>query len=111
MAGLPNAYRAYVDPRKLRDYCLDRQHLRGRHKAVVFESVLGITCESTDSLRTALLEAAMTQPAQLVREDRYGKRYVVDFPMSGPYGEAAIRSIWIVRTREDAPRLVTCYVL
>ena len=38
-------------------------------------------------------------------------RYVLDFSMSGPAGEAQIRSTWIVRTGEDFPRLTSCYVL
>ena len=33
---LPNAENAYVDLRKLADYCLDSEHERGKHKARVF---------------------------------------------------------------------------
>jgi hypothetical protein len=29
---LPNAERAFVDVRKLRDYCLSGEHPRGQHK-------------------------------------------------------------------------------
>lgn len=43
--------------------------------------------------------------------DRYGRRYVIDFEFTGPNGTAMIRSVWIVRTGEDIPRLVTCYTL
>jgi hypothetical protein len=40
--SLPNGERAIVDERKLREYCLSAVHPRGRHKARVFASVLGI---------------------------------------------------------------------
>lgn len=35
---LPNADRAVVDLRKLRDYCLSQEHPRGQHKARLFKS-------------------------------------------------------------------------
>ena len=43
---------------KLRSYCLNPRHPRGRHKARVFASALGITRENAGLLRQALLEAA-----------------------------------------------------
>jgi hypothetical protein len=38
---LPNAAQALVDLAKLRDYCLNPAHPRGRHKARVFATALG----------------------------------------------------------------------
>lgn len=40
-----------------------------------------------------------------------GQRYVLDFELAGPNGSAIIRSAWIIRTGENVPRLVTCYIL
>ena len=40
---LPNAKNAFVDMRKLTDYCLNPHHPRGRHKAYVFQNALGLT--------------------------------------------------------------------
>jgi hypothetical protein len=37
---LPNAERAVVDVRKLREYCLNAEHPRGQHKARVFKSAV-----------------------------------------------------------------------
>jgi hypothetical protein len=42
---VPNAERAIVEIEKLRDYCLSESHPRGKHKARVFASVLGITTD------------------------------------------------------------------
>ena len=108
---LPNADQAFVDIAKLRDYCLSTTHPVGKHKARVFASVLGLTAADSGLLRDALLQAARFQEATAGEEDEYGRRYTVDFVMSGPAGQATIRSCWIVRQGEDFARLTSCYVL
>jgi len=108
---LPNADRATVDIDKLRDYCLNPEHPRGRHKALVFASTLGLTGREAGELRAALLAAARTQEAIAQESDDYGRRYVLDFVMQGPAGEATARSGWIIRTGEDFPRPTSCFVL
>lgn len=107
---LPNADRAVVDIEKLRDYCLNADHPRGRHKARLFAAVLGLTAQGAHELRDALLHAARTQEATPAEQDSYGDRYLVEFMMSGPAGRAKVRSGWIVRRGEDFPRLTSCYV-
>jgi len=108
---LPNAERAIVDPAKLHDYYLNAAHLRGRHKARVFASVLGLSAGDLETLRRALLSAAMNSEATPGEKDRYGQRFVLDFEIVGPKGNAVVRSLWLVRTGEDFPRLLTCFVL
>lgn len=108
---LPNASRAFIDIRKLTDYCLNPTHPRGRNKARVFKAALGLTDEDAEELRDALLAAAQTEDADAGQEDEYGQRYTVDALISGPDGEATVRSSWIVRADEDFPRLTSCYVL
>jgi hypothetical protein len=108
---LPGGERAVVDIAKLHDYCLNEQHPRGRHKARVFASALGLTAADADVLRQALLEAAREGDASEGDRDDYGQRYVVDFEMTGPAGRAAVRSSWIILHGEDFPRMTSCYVL
>ena len=108
---MPNPKRAVVDERKLRDYCLSSVHPRGRHKARVFESTLGLRTENAPELRDALLRAARSHDAVPAEKDGHGQRYVVDFMMAGAGTRARIRSSWIVRRGEDFPRLTSCYVL
>src|SRR5579872_3638689 len=110
LTKLPNGKHAVVEMAKLRDYCLSVVHLRGKHKARVFEEVLGITSDHADDLKTSLLVAAHEQEAVASDHDEYGQRYVVDFTMKGPKGEAVVRSTWIVKTNEHFPRLTSCYV-
>jgi hypothetical protein len=107
---LPNGERAIVDSAKPREYCLNSQHSRGRHKARVFASV-DILQEDSDFLREALLAAAREADARSSGANAYGERYVVDFEIFRQGRTVNIRSLWIVLTGENLPRLTTCYVL
>jgi hypothetical protein len=109
--NLPNGDQAVVEIAKLRDYCLNPDHPRGRHKARVFAAALGLTADHAEDLRDALLEAARTAQATATDQDEFGQRFVVDFTMKGPAGDGLVRSSWIVRSSEDFPRLTSCYVL
>ena len=55
---LPNVENAFVDMAKLRDYALDPIHSKGKHKARVFASALGLTRNDAKWLRNELLRAA-----------------------------------------------------
>ena len=108
---LPNAERAFVDIRKLRDYCLDPASPKGRSKARVFLAALGLAQRDASFLRQALFEAAHKQPCVPGEADEYGQRYTVDFTLQTAVGRQRARSGWIVRHDEDFPRLTTCFVL
>ena len=111
VAKLPNAENAVVEVRKLRDYCLSPEHPRGKHKARVFASALGLTADDAEELHEALLSAALSEEATPAEEDEYGQRYMLDFEMETEAGSATVRSGWIVRRAEDFPRLTSCFVL
>ena len=108
---LPRAEHAFIDERKLVNYCLNPAHPRGRHKARVFSSALGFAESSAPILRAALLEAARNRNALRGEVDEHGQRFMIDFPMTGPLGSAMVRSVWIIRNGENFPRLVSCYIL
>ncbi len=108
---VPGADDAVVDLAKLREYCLSPTHPRGRHKARVFASVLGLNQAHAGDLRDALLQAVRTAPAVTGRADLYGRRYTVDFEFCHAGRTATIRSIWIILTDDLSPRLTTCFVL
>jgi uncharacterized protein DUF6883 len=108
---LPNGEHAIVDIRKLRDYCLNPDNARGRHKARVFAAALGITAAEAPQLRAKLLEIARTGDAQRGELDLYGQRYTIDFEMETTVGKATIRSGWIILHDKPTPRLTTCYVM
>jgi hypothetical protein len=108
---LPNREAAIVEIEKIRDYRLSRRHPRGQHKARVFLSVLEMTSDHSEELRAALIDAALNGNATLGTSDQYGVRYIIDFELKRGEKAANIRSCWIVRSGEIAPRFVTCFVL
>jgi hypothetical protein len=108
---LPNGEAAIVEIEKLQDYCLSRHHSRRKHKARVFQSVLGVTSDHSEELRAALIDAASNGNATPGASDQYGVRYIIDFEIKRGEKAANIRSCWIVRSGQIAPRFVTCFVL
>lgn len=56
---LPNGDRAEVSLQKLVGYCLNPDHSRGKHKARVFASVLGITANNAEVLQELIQKAAI----------------------------------------------------
>jgi hypothetical protein len=107
---LPGAALAVVDLAKLRDYCLSPAHARGRHKARVFRSALGLVQADAPWLREAILTAVGTTPAALDSRDRYGKRWRVDLALTRGQRTAIVRTLWLVAPTGGPPRLVTCFV-
>ena len=107
---IPNAERAVVDIRKLRDYCLNPLHDEGKHKARLFAAV-GIAATDAEELRDILLSAIKTHEAQFGRRDAYGQRYIVDFLLEWRGRQTLVRSGWIIEHGMDTPRLTTCYPL
>ena len=108
---MPNGDKAIINVAKIIAYCLSPDHDEGKHKALLFKSVLGIDLSHSDLLIAALCRAARESEAVPGVSDKYGTRYVIDFEMTGPRGTALVRSAWIIRNGEELPRLVTCYIL
>jgi hypothetical protein len=108
---LPGAERAVVEIDKLRAYCLDPMHSRGRHKARVFASAVGILQTDAEWLKEKILDAVRRCDATIGESDEYGQRYIWDFECAKDQRKAIIRTAWIVRASENFPRLITCYVL
>ena len=87
------------------------QHAEGRHKARVFNSVLGLGVKDVAFLRSAIIRAAIEQEVVPTGVDEYGSRFILDFEISVRERKAIIRTSWIVRIGETCPRMITCYVL
>ena len=108
---VPNADRAVVDIRKLTDYCLSHEHPRGKHKARVFLSALGMTTVHAGEFRDALLQKVRSEDCTIGAVDEYGARYIVDFTYARGDKQIMVRSTWIIKVDEDVPRLTSCFVL
>ncbi|MEJ2379195.1 MAG: hypothetical protein P8Y71_28665 [Pseudolabrys sp.] len=111
MASLPNGDRAVLELRKIADYCLNPFHPRGRHKARVFRTALGIERRDAAWLRETFLDAARDKDAVALEGDALGTRWRIDVSVSRQNRQIVVRTVWIVRTGEDFPRFVTCWVL
>jgi len=98
---LPNRDSAHIDRRKLTDYLLNTNHPDAKGKSVFFHERYGTDWKE---LREDLLVHA-EGPVTDVEETRHGTRYVIEEMLSG----ALVRSVWIIRTGESKPRLVTAY--
>jgi len=70
-----------------------------------------MTVAHAEELRAALIDAAQKGNATLGASDQYGARYIIDFELKRGERAANLRSCWIVRSGEIAPRFVTCYIL
>ena len=108
---IPNAENAIVDIRKLQDYCLNPHHNKGKHKARLFASLLGMSINDAEEFRNVLLEAVKEQDAQLGEKNAYGQRYTLDFTLNWQDKQATIRSAWMIETNSDIPKLTTAYPL
>jgi hypothetical protein len=107
---LPGASSAAIELEKLRDYCLDPDHPRGKHKARVFLAALGITKADSELLRSKILAAVPTEACEVGETDDYGARYSVEVTITVNDQSAVVCTGWIIREGEDFPRLTTCYV-
>lgn len=108
---LPLAENAEIPEDKLREYALDPDHPRGRHKARVFLSMLGIDRADWTYLRDQILERLTESPVTAVRPKApYGLEYEVRLMIEGLNGEThPVITGWLV-AEGRAPRLLTAYV-
>jgi hypothetical protein len=67
---LPNAEAAVVDIVKLREYSLNPDHPKGKHKARVFLAALGIDENDAEQLREIILRAVLSAGSD--RERAFG---------------------------------------
>ena len=95
---------------KLRDYCLNADHPRGKHKARVFRSALGLTSEDAEWLQEEIAKGILDAECVEVGMDQFGQYFVVDLAIDAQAGGAEVRTNWIIREAEDFPRLTSSYV-
>ena len=105
---LPNGDQANLGD-KLERYCLNPEHSKGKHKALLFEKRLGITLSNKEILKNSLKKAAIEGEAELYKSDQYGTHYDLIFTLQTELGKSLILSCWIIRITESFPRLTNTY--
>ena len=108
---IPNADLALLDIEKLRGYCLSTAHSKGKDKARVFMSALGVKQSDALWLRAEILRRLASAAAVQQIEDVWGVRYAVDMEITLNAKSAMVRTIWIILRGDDRPRFVTCRVV
>lgn len=103
MAKLPNAEQAIIDARKITAYLLNRAHPFGGAKAAFLEH-FGFTAENWE----ALLAHAGDHEIAHQYEARHGQTFEIVGPLATPDGRnPTVRVVWMIRSGETYPRLVT----
>jgi hypothetical protein len=103
--------RVVIDTRKLTEYALDPDNPVGRHKALVFERILGFTKDNYELLLQQIEAQALAAEASLQHSDQHGHRYRVDLEVTGTQGQrAVVRTGWQVVPGHDEARLATLFV-
>ena len=98
-----------VDQAKITGYLLSEA--TGRGKAAFFLR-LGFRTESWETLAAALKAQARDNPVVSMVDSPYGKRYSVDGTIETPDNRQPrpkVRTVWILETGTEAPRLITAH--
>jgi hypothetical protein len=106
---LPNGDRAEISMAKLIGYCLNPDHSKGKNKARVFQSTLGITAENADRLRDLVQQAAIEGEVIQQTTTAFGQELKVDWEIPGTEG-LWLRTTWEIAPNATNPRLITAFV-
>jgi hypothetical protein len=107
--NIPNREHAVVEHEKVRDYLLNPAHPDGFGKAE-FYTAMGFRRETWQVLAGALRQVAVNSPVTKSMTSIHGHKYIVDGLLQAPSGRTAmVRTVWIVDTGKDTPRLITAY--
>jgi hypothetical protein len=109
MAKLPNGEGALIPMDKLTDYCLNPDHARGKDKARVFASVLGITRDRAHELADLVQQAARDGDIMKEASTVWGQYYRVDWAMPSRV-DVVLWTIWEIAPGEEIPRLVSVFI-
>lgn len=106
------ASRLAIDSRKLTDYALNPESLKGADKALMFRQHLGFTKDTFQPLLAQIEANALDAEAIPGVEDQHGCRYQVDLSIIGLRlgQQETVRTGWMVKPGEDIARLVTLYI-
>jgi hypothetical protein len=109
MTKVPNADRALIPMEKLLDYCLNPEHPRGKDKAYVFASVLGLTRDKAIDLADLVRPAAVYGDVTKEENTAFGRYYRLDWTIPATSG-VGLRTLWEIASGEETPRLISVFI-
>lgn len=108
---LPRARDATIPTAKLIGYALSTTHERGRHKARVSASALGITADDWRYLHDQILTALSEGEVRSTYVTPFGIAYEVIVMIDGLNGRTVpVVTTWMVSAAAAAPRLTSTWV-
>ena len=105
---LPNGHQADLGD-TIENYCLNPNHQKGKNKATIFQSKLGINLNNADILNKAIKQAAINESVVIRKVNEYGTHYNMKFLLKTKVGESLVLVAWIIRINENFPRLTNGY--
>ncbi len=106
---LPKGDTAEISIAKLIGYCLNPEHARGKNKARIFSSRLGITTENAEVLYSLIQQAAIEGEVVQQSSTEFGQQFKVDWTI--PDTEAIeLRTIWETNLTNPNPRLISAFI-
>ena len=100
-----------VEESKISDYLLDLEHRIGGAKARFFMG-FGFDASRPVEFAECLKSHAASNPVVSVGDTGYGTKWVVEGPITCPDGRSpGIRTVWILDSGREFPRLVSAYPL
>ena len=111
MTLLPHWDEAILDIRKLEDYCLSHRTRVADTRLEYSDTRLGSSAATQPGCEMFCLKPR--GPAKLLKfaADAWGTSWHFDISIERQRKSAIVRTIWIERAGEEAPRFVTCWVL
>lgn len=104
---LPNIENVLVEESKITSYLLSEENSGGKS---AFFIAFGFTIEDWQILKDALIQHASSHEVKHASETKHGVKYIIEGEMQTPDSRSPqVRTVWIVDTNKDAPRLVTAY--
>lgn len=94
--ALPNWQNAFIDKNKFENYFLNLTHVEGAAKAKELANVLGLTPKNYQMVISQIRTQLPYYKAVQSYKDKWGKRYVVMMPVTGPNGASTLLlTFWI----------------
>jgi hypothetical protein len=106
---LPNGDRAIIPIAKLLGYCLNPNHMKGKHKARVFKSALGITADNAEQLVQLIQLAAIQGEVVQSRTTDFGQEHKLDWTIPD-HDDLQLRTIWIIPQDSADPQLISAFI-
>ncbi|NHZ72209.1 MAG: hypothetical protein GWP17_03880 [Aquificales bacterium] len=101
-----------ISQKKLTAYALNHDHPKGKHKAIIFEAILGYNVENFAPLVTQIMANALESEAILKRTDQYGQHFQVNLLIVGISGQKAmVRTGWFLASGSTTASLSTLFVI